>query len=80
MTMADEFPQEEPLEIVAMMAEDDMPNLQSGDLGWVFVAIAGTEFNEAVTVVVTDEGGAAKIGVIQWGRWCSAGGGNSEEA
>ncbi|MCE3003984.1 MAG: hypothetical protein LW860_14985 [Xanthomonadaceae bacterium] len=68
MTMADEFPQEEPVEIVVMMAQDDMPNLQPGDFGWVYVAITGTEFNEAVTVVVTDDGGSVKIREIEWGR------------
>lgn len=64
MTLADEFPQEEPVEIVVMMAQDDMPNLQPGDLGWVYKAIAGTEFNE----VVTEEGGAPKTCAIEWGR------------
>jgi len=51
-----------------MMAQDDMPNLQPGDFGWVYVAITGTEFNEAVTVVVTDDGGSVKIREIEWGR------------
>jgi hypothetical protein len=34
-------------------------------LGWVYVAISGRNFNEAVTVVVTRVAG---IGSIQWGR------------
>jgi hypothetical protein len=68
MTMAGEFPQESPVEIIAMMSQDNMPSLKPGDLGWVYVAITGSQFNEALTLIVTEEQGEARIRDIEWGR------------
>jgi hypothetical protein len=51
-----------------MSAEDDMPDMTPADLGWVYVAISGESFSEAVTVVVTREDGGAKIRELEWGR------------
>jgi hypothetical protein len=68
MTMFDEVPQDEPVEIIVMMAQDNMPSLEPGDLGWVYVAITGSEFNEALTLIVTEEEGEARIRDIEWGR------------
>jgi hypothetical protein len=68
MTMFDEVPQDEPVDIIVMMAQDNMPSLEPGDLGWIYVAITGTEFNEALTLIVTEEEGEARIRDIEWGR------------
>jgi hypothetical protein len=68
MTMFDEVPQDEPVDIIVMMAQDNMPSLEPGDLGWIYVAITGSEFNEALTLIVTEEEGEARIRDIEWGR------------
>ncbi|MFI8688974.1 hypothetical protein ACIGHJ_14400 [Stutzerimonas kunmingensis] len=47
---------------------DDWPARQSQDIGWAYVSITGPGFIEAVTVVVAEENGAAKIREIEWGR------------
>jgi hypothetical protein len=47
---------------------DDWPARQSQDIGWAYVSITGAGFIEAVTVVVAEENGAAKIREIEWGR------------
>lgn len=47
---------------------DDWPARQSQDIGWAYVSITGAGFIEAVTVVVVDERGAAKIREVEWGR------------
>lgn len=44
------------------------PDRREKDHGWIYVSITGTGFAEAVTVVVTDEGGAARIRQLEWGR------------
>jgi hypothetical protein len=56
------------IEVCVMSAEDDMPDMTPADLGWVYVAISCESFSEAVTVVVTREGGGAKIRDLEWGR------------
>ena len=56
------------IEVCVMSAEDDMPDMTPADLGWVYVAISGESFSEAVTVVVTREDGGAKIRELEWGR------------
>ena len=38
------------------------------DLGWVYVAISGNCFNEAVVVTVTTEDGEPRIRELEWGR------------
>ena len=47
---------------------DDWPARQSQDIGWAYVSITGAGFIEAVTVVVAEENGTAKIREIEWGR------------
>lgn len=54
--------------VLVMMAQGDMPDLQADDLGWVYVAISGESFNEAITVVVALEQGEARIRQLEWGR------------
>lgn len=41
---------------------------ETGDLGWVYVAISGEDFNEAVTVIVTRVNGQPHIRSVEWGR------------
>lgn len=38
------------------------------DIGWAYISISGSDFDEAVTVVVSDENGFPKIREIEWGR------------
>jgi hypothetical protein len=38
------------------------------DFGWAYVAIGGTDYNEAVAVVVADDGERLAIREIEWGR------------
>ena len=54
--------------VLVMNSDGNMPNLEAADLAWVYVAITGAEFNEAITVVVTDENGEGRIREIEWGR------------
>lgn len=51
-----------------MSSESDMANMHTNDLAWVYVAISGAEFNEAVAVIVTREHGQLRIRSIEWGR------------
>jgi hypothetical protein len=44
---------------------EQWPDKTPGDLGWAYVAIIGTNYSEAVTVVVTDQ---RLIRAIEWGR------------
>lgn len=39
-----------------------------GDFGWVYVAIGGIDYNEAVTVTITEEGEQLAIREVEWGR------------
>lgn len=54
--------------VMVMGAEADMPDMSPDDLGWVYVALTNEIANEAVTVVVTDEDGQARIRTLEWGR------------
>lgn len=44
------------------------PDKQPEDIGWAYVAIIGSDFNEAVTVVVATESDRSVIRSIEWGR------------
>jgi hypothetical protein len=44
------------------------PGKQRNDVGWVYVAISGDTFSEAVTVVVSRENGLDAIRSVEWGR------------
>lgn len=48
--------------------EPDWPARQSHDLGWLYVSISTQGYSEAVTVIVTQEEGAARIRELEWGR------------
>ncbi|AFY38334.1 hypothetical protein Lepto7376_2032 [[Leptolyngbya] sp. PCC 7376] len=51
--------------IEALELLDDWPNKQPNDWGWVYVAVDGDGFGEAVAVVITMD---RKIREIEWGR------------
>lgn len=55
-------------QIQVMQTLEAWPAKQRGDAGWVYVAITGDGFSEAVTVVVTGDGGRLAIRSIEWGR------------
>jgi hypothetical protein len=54
--------------VEAMQALDIWPEKKPGDVGWVYVAIAGESFSEGVTVVVARAGDRLAIRSIEWGR------------
>lgn len=49
-------------------AMDDWPDKRPGDAGWVYVSLCGEDVIEAVTVIVTEAGGALRIRSVEWGR------------
>ena len=54
--------------VKVMMVQDTWPSQRPGDLAWVYVAILGPGFSEAVTVAVVDEETETKIRVLDWRR------------
>jgi hypothetical protein len=57
-----------PTTIATTMTMDSWPDKKADDLKWVYVAIAGEAYSEAVTVVVAREGGKLVIRSVEWGR------------
>lgn len=58
-----------PVTHVEVMNEmDAWPTKKPNDVGWAYVAIAGSNYSEAVAVVVSGIEGALKITEIEWGR------------
>jgi hypothetical protein len=55
-------------EFDGFMDMDDWPARQPQDIGSAYIPISGSDFSEAVTVVVSDENGSPKIREIEWGR------------
>jgi hypothetical protein len=55
-----------PIEVGQTLAS--WPDKQPADLGWAYVSIGGDAYSEAVVVVVTAEGGAARIREVEFGR------------
>ena len=47
---------------------EEWPDKEPGDLGSVYVGILGSEFVEAVTVVVSTTPEGARIREVDWGR------------
>jgi hypothetical protein len=47
---------------------DKSPRKKKEDFGWTYVAIGGADYNEAVSVTVTEEGEQLRIREIEWGR------------
>ena len=54
--------------VEVMQTLDVWPDKKKEDVGWVYVAIAGDNFSEAVTVVVARAGSELAIRSIEWGR------------
>lgn len=54
--------------VEVMETMTDWPTRVEGDLGWVYVAIAGDDFSEAVAVIVSEDDGEQRIREIEWGR------------
>jgi hypothetical protein len=46
----------------------DWSTRHARDIGWIYVSISGTDFVEAISVVVSEEGGEPKVSEIEWGR------------
>jgi len=55
-----------PIEVVQTM--QDWPGRKTADIGWVYVSIGGDVYSEAVTIVVTREGGVARVRTAEFGR------------
>lgn len=51
-----------------MIVDDSMPNMSKNDLAWVYVAICGPGFSEAVAVMVAKDEGNTAIRILEWGR------------
>lgn len=51
-----------------MIVDDEMPGFVEGDLAWVYVAMCGTGFSEAVALVVTQDGEGMALRIDGWGR------------
>jgi len=47
---------------------EEWPDRKPGDVGWAYISISGSDFAEAITVVVAEENGEPKIRDLQWGR------------
>jgi hypothetical protein len=46
----------------------DWPEKNDGDIGWAYVALEGSDYAEAVSVIACKEYGKYKIRDIEWGR------------
>jgi hypothetical protein len=53
------------VEVITML--DQWPGAQPDDLGWAYVAIAGEDWSEGVSVVVCREGDP-RVRAVEWGR------------
>ena len=47
---------------------EQWPDKREGDVGYVYVALTGDGFCEAVTVTLTTEAGNVRIRELEWGR------------
>ena len=54
------------VEVVESM--NDWPDRKDDDIGWACVAIEGSDYTEAVTVIVSKENGDYRVRDIEWGR------------
>ena len=54
------------IEVIEIM--NDWPDRKENDIGWAYVAIEGSDYAEAVTVIVSKENGDYRIRDIEWGR------------
>lgn len=56
------------IELIRVETMEGWPMRQANDLGWAYVAISGEDYNEAVSVVVSQEGERTVIRWLEWGR------------
>ena len=56
------------VDLVGECILEDWPGKQEGDVGYVYVALTGDGFSEAVTVTLTSEAGRLRIRDLEWGR------------
>ncbi len=56
------------VDLVSECNLEDWPGKQEGDVGYVYVALTGDGFCEAVTVTLTSEAGRIRIRDLEWGR------------
>lgn len=54
--------------IELMTSMEDWPDKKHGDVGWAYVSMSGSGFNEAVAVIVCEKEDGLKIREIEWGR------------
>ncbi len=47
---------------------DSWPDKLPGDVGWVYVALTGESFTEAVTVVLANTANGIRVRWLEWGR------------
>ena len=56
------------VDLVSECILEDWPAKQEGDVGYVYVALTGDGFCEAVTVTLTREADTIRIRELEWGR------------
>jgi hypothetical protein len=56
------------LHVEVMQAIRDWPGRQQKDIAWVYVALTGDAFSEAVTVVLCSTPAGTRIRELEWGR------------
>ena len=56
------------VDLVSECILEDWPAKQERDVGYVYVALTGDGFCEAVTVTLTREADAIRIRELEWGR------------
>ena len=44
------------------------PGMKADDIAWIYVALSGATFSEAVSVIVCREDGEVGIRSVEWGR------------
>jgi len=54
------------VEVMEIMT--DWPARKASQVMWVYVAIAGDDFSEAVTVIISENNGISRIQEIEWAR------------
>lgn len=58
-----------PIEQVEIMQSlDAWPDRKSGDIAWVYVALTGDSFSEAVSLVLCSTPAGTRVREIEWGR------------
>ena len=55
-------------DVEVMETMEEWPAMRKGDIGWAYVAISGSHYSEAVTVIIVEEDGSLRIRSIEWGR------------